>query len=73
MVKGEITDIFWDNVCFGGDCGEYNIVNDGSTETEYNDYQNPCTTDLYSDCDAKVYVSFLGTDADGTYMSSAGN
>lgn len=62
MSKGVITSVFWDNVCFGGDCDEYTVTQNINVS---NDYIGACTADNYAPCDPKIYVSFLGTDSEG--------
>lgn len=53
------------------ECSDYVVTNsDGTSYSDSNNYYKECT--LVSDCDAKIYVSFLGTDASGNYMESAG-
>jgi hypothetical protein len=72
MTKGVITTVFWDNVCFGGDCDDYSVTQGDNTFTVHNDYIGACNSDNQPQCDPKIYVSFLGTDSDGQYMQSAG-
>lgn len=67
MDGGNVTDIVWDNGCWdgGSKCLEgYGIEGDRVN------YIEGCQ--VKTDCDPKVYVSFIGTDSESNYMESAG-
>ncbi|CAD8179554.1 unnamed protein product [Paramecium octaurelia] len=71
MIQGSVIDVFWDNVCFdGSQCKENSITTTtGQSVSENNDFVTSCSGGA---CDPKVYVSFLGTDANGQYFTSNG-
>ena len=74
-----MTSVVWDNGCFAGatDCETYNTT---GTEEESNNFVLLCsltggssaTVADQATCDPKIYVSFVGSDADDNYMESAG-
>ncbi|CAD8163374.1 unnamed protein product [Paramecium pentaurelia] len=73
MEDGNVTDLIWDNGCWDSsmECSDYVITNsNGESFSDSNNYYTECTKDM--DCDAKIYISFIGTDASGNYMESAG-
>ena len=44
-------------------------------KNSYNNYYSSCITTInqtQSACDPKIYISYLGTDVNGNYMTSAG-
>ena len=67
-----MTSIVWDNGCFAGstDCETYQA----GLEEESNNYvlMAECPATQSEACDPKIYVSFVGSDADENYMESAG-
>lgn len=77
MVKvkdGKITDLVWDNACYGCDdkC-EKNIVikselNRNKTMTYENCYEDGCTDNK---CDPKFYITWFGTDKKGNQLKSS--
>lgn len=72
MTEGLITNIIWDNVCFGtSNCTIDTVTYNSISYKEEHEYIS-CSADNESECDAKVYVSFDGTDKNGDYMQSAG-
>ncbi|CAD8079546.1 unnamed protein product [Paramecium sonneborni] len=73
MQDGNVTDLIWDNGCWDSsmECSDYNVTNSkGEIFSDSNNYYKECTKEV--DCDAKFYISFIGTDASGNYMESAG-
>lgn len=74
MDTGNVTDIIWDNGCWDSsmECLDYTLTNsNGETYSDSNNYYKTCAT--AADCDAKIYVSFVGTDSSSNYMESSGN
>lgn len=81
MTQGVVTDIVWDDGCFGGsaNCTSYNVFNKCSvqlgTYSESNNYVALCPALPVANttlCDPKIYISFIGSDSNGNYFDSAG-
>ncbi len=49
-------------------------MNGNITDLEENNYVMPCSTlaETWAECDPKIYISFVGSDACSNYMESAG-
>lgn len=70
LENGKVFDIEWDSGCFSCDP-------DQCVETKYGDF---CAEDMVKhnrfcfddDCNLRIYLAWIGTDADGHYMTSAG-
>lgn len=70
MNDGKVDEVVWDNGC--------DLCND-ECKTDTKDVctidlcdLNNNSTDVGSDCDPKIYVSWIGKDKDGNYLVSAG-
>mmetsp|Transcript_1370 Transcript_1370/g.1356 ORF Transcript_1370/g.1356 Transcript_1370/m.1356 type:complete len:143 (+) Transcript_1370:200-628(+) len=71
MKDGKVKDVVWDNDC---DLCDYGCLTDtGDVCTVDLCSLNTNSTDpLKSDCDPKIYVSWMGKDDSGNYLMSAG-
>ncbi|KAL4479246.1 hypothetical protein ABPG72_011458 [Tetrahymena utriculariae] len=80
--NGKITGIDWDNGCWNGSsstvCKQLTIstldsTGNQTTYTESNNFITDCTNNATDgSCDPKIYISWMGTDSNGNYMTSAG-
>ncbi|EWS72669.1 hypothetical protein TTHERM_000727808 (macronuclear) [Tetrahymena thermophila SB210] len=82
ITNGKITGIDWDNGCWNGSsptvCKQLTVSTldskgNQTTYSESNNYITDCTNNSTDgSCDPKVYISWMGTDSNGNYMTSAG-
>ena len=78
MKKGEITELVWDNACYGCDdkC-EQNIsiksLLDKNKKMTYNNcYENDMNSCKSNNaCDPKFYITWFGTDKNGNQLKSS--
>lgn len=71
FTDGNVTDLIWDNGCWSGSTLCYDYI--AGAYDDSNNYVESCGTgNESSNCDPKIYVSFIGSDASGNYMESAG-
>ena len=75
--KGVITELVWDNACYGCDdkCEENIEMNselDKSKKMTYNNcYENDTNNCKNNGCDPKFYVTWFGTDKNDNQLKSA--
>jgi len=71
---GKVTELIWDNVC--GLCSGLTCnttILEDNTPTNLCDVSETCNgKDYVASCDPKLYITWVGTDVDGTPMISAG-
>ena len=76
MKKGEITELVWDNACYGCDdkCEQnikiHSLLDRNKTMTYSNCYDttNNCNNNA---CDPKFYITWFGTDKNGNQLKSS--
>ena len=74
MTNGLVSGIIWDNSCVFCDiemCNEYRVPGTKITDYHCQNDKSECIKDP-SSCDPQIFVSWVGTDKQGEYMSSAG-
>ena len=72
--KGLITELVWDNACYGcddkceTDIKSISELDSNKTMTYSNCYMNKCSN---NECDPKFYITWFGTDKNGNQLKSA--
>ena len=78
MKKGEITELVWDNACYGCDdkCEQnikmHSLLDNNKTMTYSNCYEDVTTNNCNNNaCDPKFYITWFGTDKNGNQLKSS--
>ena len=75
LEEGKVLSAEWDNGCWGcaGETTCVSLADYVDPSRLYSNCRLPalCALPTLSPCDPAVYVSFMGTDRDGSYLSSA--
>ena len=78
MKKGEITELVWDNACYGCDdkCEQnikmHSLLDNNKTMTYSNCYEDDTTKNCNNNaCDPKFYITWFGTDKNGNQLKSS--
>ena len=78
MKKGEITELVWDNACYGCDdkCEQnikiHSLLDNNKTMTYSNCYEDDTTNNCNNNaCDPKFYITWFGTDKNGNQLKSS--
>ena len=78
MKKGEITELVWDNACYGCDdkCEQnikiHSLLDNNKTMTYSNCYEDYTTNNCNNNvCDPKFYITWFGTDKNGNQLKSS--
>ena len=76
--KGNITELVWDNACYGcddkceTDITSISELNSNKTMTYSNCYENDINNKCSNNgCDPKFYITWFGTDKNGNQLKSA--
>mmetsp|Transcript_29468 Transcript_29468/g.21922 ORF Transcript_29468/g.21922 Transcript_29468/m.21922 type:complete len:236 (+) Transcript_29468:6-713(+) len=69
MIDGRVVSLTWSNTCFIFDCPislclDTSVTFNNETYSEQNCFQESCSSGK-TECDTKVYLTWLGTDKDG--------
>ena len=78
MKKGEITELVWDNACYGCDdkCEQnikmHSLLDNNKTMTYSNCYEDDTMNNCNNNaCDPKFYITWFGTDKNGNQLKSS--